>query len=284
MGGTAAKRIALPSDCEGNIAALEAALRAMKAHAPDTLVVAGDILASPFSPDPPRKTIALLRPENVQAVPGNNDRCLIDLGMLRWPHTLWMRLRRSDPAGTWLEEVGDGQALIPPDDLAWLRGLPEGLLVTDGVWVCHGMPGNPWNSIWPRSPIYDANVFDADRDASLHIRARMNVELVHRGHVPTHWEYYDRLPDGRELKVVRARRAKRHVGVAGDAAPREEGQPHAAAQLEERDRAVLEFLADDALAGQPKPLPVERQRPLQVVDPERNDSDPRFQPAPPGGG
>ena len=56
-----------------------------------------------------------------------------------------------------------------------------------------------------------------------------------------------------------------------DTAPREEGQPHAAAQFEEGDRAVLEFLADDALAGQPKPLPVERQRPLQVVDPEERD-------------
>jgi hypothetical protein len=45
-----AERIALISDCEGNVAALEAALRAMKQHAPDAIVVAGDILASPFSP------------------------------------------------------------------------------------------------------------------------------------------------------------------------------------------------------------------------------------------
>jgi hypothetical protein len=215
MVATAATRIALISDCEGNIAALEAALRAMKALAPDTLVVAGDILACPFSPDPPRETIALLRAENVQAVLGNNDRYLIDWGTPRWPHTLWMRLRRSDPVGTWLEEVGAGQALIPPDDLAWLRALPEELLVTDGVWVCHGMPGNPWNSIWPRSPIYDANVSDADRNASLLMLARMNVELVLCGHVPSPWEYHDRLPDGRELRVVRAGpRGTDHVGYA----------------------------------------------------------------------
>jgi len=87
-----------------------------------------------------------------------------------------------------------------------------------------------------------------------------------------------------DAHLGRAGRAKRHIGVAGDAAPREQGQPHAAAQLEERDRTILEFLADDALAGQPKPLPVEGQRPLQVVDPERQDSDPRFPArAPPGG-
>jgi len=42
-----AERVALISDCEGNIAALEAALRAIKQHAPDSTVVAGDILASP---------------------------------------------------------------------------------------------------------------------------------------------------------------------------------------------------------------------------------------------
>src|SRR5437879_4579254 len=134
---TGAKRIALISDCEGNVAALEAALRAMNQHAPDMLVVAGDILACPFSPDPPGETIALLRSENVHVVPGNNDRYFIDWGTPRWPHTLWMRLRRSDPAGSWLDEVGAGQALIPPADLAWLRGLPEELLVTAGVWVCH---------------------------------------------------------------------------------------------------------------------------------------------------
>src|SRR5229473_1105535 len=100
-----ADRIALISDCEGNVAALQAALRAIKRHAPDSIVVAGDILASPFSPDPPSETIALLRPEPVQAIPGNTDRYLLDWGTPRWPHTLWMRLRRSDPAGSWLDDM-----------------------------------------------------------------------------------------------------------------------------------------------------------------------------------
>lgn len=209
------QRMALISDCEGNVAALETALRAMKQHAPDAIVVAGDILACPFSPDPPGETIALLRSENVQAIPGNNDRYLIDWGTPRWPHTWWTRLRRSYPAGPWLDEISSAQALIAPADLAWMRGLPEELLITEGVWVCHGMPGNPWSSIWPRSLTYDANVSDADRDASLRMLAAINAEVVLCGHVPAPCEYYDRLPDGRELHVVRAGpRDEQRVGYA----------------------------------------------------------------------
>lgn len=54
-------RIGLFSDCEGDVAALETALAALRAHTPDVLVHAGDILCCPFSPDPPAETIALLR-------------------------------------------------------------------------------------------------------------------------------------------------------------------------------------------------------------------------------
>ncbi len=75
-----AERIALISDYEGNVAALQAALRALKQDAPDSIVLAGDIIASPFSPDPPSETIALLRSESVQAIPGNTDRYLLDWG------------------------------------------------------------------------------------------------------------------------------------------------------------------------------------------------------------
>src|SRR5947209_18246712 len=86
-----AERIALISDCEGNVAALQAALRAIKRHAPDSIVVAGDILASPFSPDPPSETIALLRSEPVQTIPGNTDRYLLE-----WhpPHRILLEQRR----------------------------------------------------------------------------------------------------------------------------------------------------------------------------------------------
>ncbi|HYW89679.1 MAG TPA: hypothetical protein VFB50_18035, partial [Chloroflexota bacterium] len=127
-----------------------------------------------------------------------------DWDTVRWPHTLWMRLRRSDPLGEWIEDMAAGQARIPPADLAWLRALPEELELADRVWVCHGMPGNPWNSIWPRSPVYDANVSAADRQASLQMLAKHHIELVLCGHIPSPVEYRDRLSDGRPLHVIRA--------------------------------------------------------------------------------
>ncbi len=214
MAGTAALRIGLISDCEGNVAALAAALAALKQHAPDLLVHAGDIIACPFSPDPPGETISLLRAQPVLAIPGNNDRYLIDWDTPRWHHTLWMRLRRADPA-RFLAAVGQGQAQIAPADLAWLRALPEEMLVTEGVWLCHGMPGNPFNTIWPRHAYLDANVSDADCAASLRMLSDVDAELVLCGHAPEPLEYWDRLPDGRALRVVRAGpRDRERVGYA----------------------------------------------------------------------
>jgi predicted phosphodiesterase len=207
-----AVRIGLFSDVEGDSAALEAVLGALKLHAPDLVVCAGDILACPFSANPPAETVAQLQAEGVVAVPGNNDRYLLDWGTQRWAHTLWMRLRRSDPLGAWIEDVPNGQALIPPADLAWLRALPEELALDDGrIYVCHGMPGNPWNSIWPRSAAYDANVTDKDREASL--RMVEHAEVVLCGHIAEPWEYRDRLANGRELRVVRA--GSRPAGQVG---------------------------------------------------------------------
>jgi hypothetical protein len=119
-GRLSAVRIGLVSDCEGNAAALEAAFAALRKHAADVLVHAGDVLCCPFSPDPPAETIGLLRAQGVRTILGNHDRYLVDWGTPRWPHTLWMRLRRSDPAGAWLDDVSAGQAQVASADLAWL--------------------------------------------------------------------------------------------------------------------------------------------------------------------
>jgi predicted phosphodiesterase len=214
-------RLGLFSDCEGNAAALESVLTALRAHAPDLLVCAGDLLCCPFSPDPPAETVALLKAHGVLAIPGNHDRYLIDWGTPRWQHTLWMRLRRPDPVGGWIDNLAACQAHIRPADLAWLRALPEERVLDEGrVYVCHGMPGNPWNSIWPRHPLYDGNVSDADREAALRVlvhaagAAGRSAELVLCGHTSEPREYRDRLPDGGEIRVIRGCHARGQVGFA----------------------------------------------------------------------
>jgi predicted phosphodiesterase len=217
----AAVRVGLFSDCEGNAAALEAVLAALRAHAPDLLVCAGDLLCCPSSPDPPADTVALLKTHGVLAIPGNHDRYLLDWGTPRWEHTLWMRLRRPDPLGAWIDDVAAGQAAIRSEDLAWLRALPEERVLDGGrVYVCHGMPGNPWNSIWPSHPVYDGNVSEADRGAALRVLARAAgaagrpPELVLCGHAPEPREYHERLPDGGGLRVIRGCHARGQVGYA----------------------------------------------------------------------
>jgi predicted phosphodiesterase len=216
-----AVRIGLFSDCEGNAAALESILTALRAHSPDLLVCAGDLLRCPSSPDPPAETVALLKAHGVLAIPGNHDRYLLDWGTPRWEHTLWMRLRRLDPLGFALDDVAAEQARIQPADPAWLRALPEERVLDGGrVYVCHGMPGNPWNSIWPRHPVYDGNVSEADREAALRVLARTTEaagrppEVVLCGHAPEPREYHERLPNGGALRVIRGCHARGQVGFA----------------------------------------------------------------------
>jgi predicted phosphodiesterase len=210
-------RIGLFSDCEGNARALEAVLAALRRHSPDHLVCAGDILCNPFSPDPPSATIALLKAHGVLAIPGNHDRYLIDWRTPRWSSTVWMRLRRTDPLRFSFEDVAAGQALIRTEDLAWLRALPEDLVLADGrVYVCHGMPGNAWNSIWPSSPVYDANVSESDRAAALELLAKSapSAEIVLCGHAPEPREFRERLPNSRDMRIVRAGVQRDHACFA----------------------------------------------------------------------
>jgi len=63
-----------------------------------------------------------------------------------------------------------------------------------------------------RSPTYDANVSDADREASLKMVGRADIVLC--GHAPHPWEYRDQLPDGRELRIIRAGHRPGQTGYA----------------------------------------------------------------------
>jgi 3',5'-cyclic AMP phosphodiesterase CpdA len=195
-------RIGLISDVHGELAQLEGRLAAVKRRGPDLIVLAGDLVA-PGCPQP-AESVQLVRSEGILIVPGNSDRYVLDWATPRWHHTLWMRMRRQDPIGAWLGQIEGTQAALGEENLRWLREQPEEVPLADAVWVCHGMPGNPFNTIWPRDDHYDANVSDADRRASLQLLQDASVDLVLCGHIETVREFRDQLPDGRPLRVIRS--------------------------------------------------------------------------------
>src|SRR5690606_15944498 len=76
--------------------------------------------------------------------------------------------------------------------------------------------------------------------------------------------------------VGRTRRIGCHAGIGREAASRPQGQAQARLQVEERDRAVLELLADDAFRRPSEAVPVEAYRPVEVVDTESDQGDVRL--------
>jgi hypothetical protein len=140
---------------------------------------------------------------------GNNDRYLADWGTPRWEATVATRRARPDRSPDYfLPFVEAGQAELGLDELAWLRGLPEELVLDitrpGDVYVCHGMPGNPFNTIWPRSPDYDANITDEMRLAALARPELARVDLILCGHATGPHVQVDSLPSGRQVLAVRA--------------------------------------------------------------------------------
>ena len=102
-------RIGLIGDTHGYVPALEVALAACRTAGCDRIVHCGDFL-SPFSPDPPSETIALLRAEEVSVVVGNGEVYLRDWDTPRWDTTLALRRQRPDPPDHFLPYVAAGQA------------------------------------------------------------------------------------------------------------------------------------------------------------------------------
>jgi hypothetical protein len=202
-------RIGLIGDTHGWVPALEAAVAACRQASVDVLVHCGDFLSTPFSPDPPGETIDLLRGEGARCVYGNGELYLMDWGTPRWEATVALRRKRSDqPPDYFLPLVPAGQAELSADDLAWLRAVPDEL-VLDGarsraVYVCHGMPGNPFNTLWPRSPVYDANITEAMRLEALSRPALAQADLILCGHALAPYVQPEELPNGRRPLVVRA--------------------------------------------------------------------------------
>lgn len=201
-------RICLIGDTHGFVPGLQAALKACRRHAPDLIVHCGDFLTSPFSPDPPGETINLLRSQNVQVIYGNNEAYFRDWGTPRWQATVDERRRRPDSPDYFLSLIEQGQTELSPADLAWLRALPAELSL-DGarrgdVYVCHGMPGNPFVTIWDTDPAFTPEFTAEEIDAALSRPAVASADLILCGHTPGPSLLRITLPNGRAALVVRS--------------------------------------------------------------------------------
>jgi hypothetical protein len=84
----------------------------------------------------------------------------------------------------------------------------------------------------------------------------------------------------READIGRARLADRQAGIARETRARPERQLQAVHQVEERDRTVLEFLADDAFGFPAQAVAIEADGLFEVADAERDQGYPRFYGAP----
>jgi hypothetical protein len=79
-----------------------------------------------------------------------------------------------------------------------------------------------------------------------------------------------------DAELGRALRAHRQARVVREALARPERQAQATVQVEERHRAVLELLADDALGVPAQPVTIEAHRALELIDTEREQRDARL--------
>ena len=201
-------RICLIGDTHGFVPGLEAALAACRRHAPDLIVHCGDFLTSPFSPDSPGETIDLLRAGDVMVIYGNNEAYFRDWGMARWEATVAERRRRPDSPDYFLSLIEQGQGELTAADLAWLRALPAELSL-DGarqgdVYVCHGIPGNPFATIWETDPAYTPDFSQREIDAALSREGVASADLILCGHPPGPTLLRTALPNGRTALVVRS--------------------------------------------------------------------------------
>lgn len=156
------------SDPHGNVYGLRAALDAIKTHGVVEVLCAGDIVGYyPFV----NETIDLVRAEQIPCVMGNHDAILAK-------KLLVSDKKRREYA------LDYAASIITPDNLEWLRNLPESLRRTVdhvGIEIYHGSPWQPLTEyIYPD---------DADFERFRQIPA----DFVVLGH--THWPFSKQIGD-----------------------------------------------------------------------------------------
>jgi predicted phosphodiesterase len=134
-------RLAVLSDVHGNLAALEATVAAIRAQAPDEILVAGDLVLN--GPDPVATVDALraLQGDGARIVSGNTDIAVADFDYgAAFP---WYQDGVPDTLRIAVEWAHDE---LSDEHLDWLRGLPaERRLWADDdtlVLTVHASPGS----------------------------------------------------------------------------------------------------------------------------------------------
>jgi putative phosphoesterase len=171
-------RAALLGDIHGNVAALEAALKDIKRHKPDVLLITGDLALNGPRPAETVRRVRELESDGAIVVQGNTDVAVADFDY--------------SAAFPWLDEVPAGHRdaaewandQLADDELDYLRRLPwERRIEVAGamVLICHGSPGSQTNGL------------PADLDPAITVQrvTRTDARVIGCGH--TH------IADNREL-------------------------------------------------------------------------------------
>jgi putative phosphoesterase len=162
-------KAAVLGDVHGNIAALEAALKDIKRHKPDVLLVTGDLALNGPRPAETVQRVRQLEDDGAIVVQGNTDVAVGDFDYAA--------------AFPWLDEVPPAHRAaaewahdqLADEELTYLRRLPwERRVSVDGlmVLVCHGSPGSQTNGL------------PADLDPSITVErvTRTDARVIACGH------------------------------------------------------------------------------------------------------
>lgn len=139
--------LAVLSDIHGNLPALQAVMADMQRYTIDHVVIAGDHTGGgPF----PRQVMETIFAHNWATVRGNNEFYLLDYETPRAPQH-WSRYTIPPITNELLGEQWLQVIACMPDHLSLrFRDAPP-------IYVCHGRPGNPWQTIYPQTPINTIN-------------------------------------------------------------------------------------------------------------------------------
>jgi putative phosphoesterase len=174
-----AVRLAALGDIHGNVAALDAALKDIGRHAPDRILVTGDLVLNGPRPAEVVERVRQLDADGALVVQGNTDVAVADFDYAA--------------AFPWLDEVPAAQRAaaewaneqLSDEQLDYLRRLPSErrLWVADDtlVLLCHGSPGSQTNGL----PV------DLDPSVTVERATRTDARIICCGH--TH------VADSREL-------------------------------------------------------------------------------------